>query len=135
MENNNKPKAQEFWGMPEDTYTIIQHVSQYSGVVIPLSGIIMPLVMWLTNKQNSKKVDEHGKAVINWLISSTIYIIVLTSLIIYFSYFLKNEKAIIPMLILLVFMGLLKIIYPIIGAVQASNNKIWTYPLAIPFIK
>lgn len=55
-ERNIKP-----WGMELKQFTVLMHLSQLASVIIPLGGIILPIVMWTTNKDQSKTVDEHGK--------------------------------------------------------------------------
>lgn len=123
MEINNI-KEEFYWGMNEKTFLIILHIGQYAGFLIPYAGFLLPLVMWLTNKDKNAMIDEHGKSIINWLISATIYSVVAGVLTI----ILVG----IPILILI---GVLALIFPIIGAINASNEKFWAYPLTIKFIQ
>lgn len=116
--------ASQYWGMDEKTFIIIMHISQFAGIVIPFGGFLLPLVMWLTNKDKNSFIDDHGKNIVNWLISATIYAIiggVLTLIVVGF--------------VILIIVGILCIVYPIIGAVKASKNEIWEYPLSIKFIQ
>ena len=41
-------------------------------LVFPL-GIVLPIVLWQTQKEKMPALDEHGKMVANWMISATIY--------------------------------------------------------------
>ena len=120
MPNSNT----EIWGMDERTFLILMHVSVLSGLVVPLVGLILPIVMWQDGKNKSILVDEHGKNVVNWLISLTIYSIV--SLIL---------CLVIIGCVLLGILILLMIIFAIIAAVKASNEIVWDYPLTIKFFK
>jgi len=112
-----------YWGMDEKNFTVLMHVAQFAGYLVPLGGFVLPLVMWLTNKDKNSNIDEHGKNIINWIISMTIYSIVAGVLCI-----------IVIGFVLIGILALIAIIFPIIGAVKASENEIWEYPLAIKFI-
>ena len=69
-------------------------------------------------------LDAHGKMVVNWMISSTIYAVVSLVLCLVLVGFL--------MLIALAVVGIL---FPIIGGIKANNGELWQYPLAIRFLK
>lgn len=117
-------KQELYWGMEEKQFLIMMHLSQFAGFVVPIAGFVLPLAMWLTNKDKNSIIDTHGKNIINWIISAFIYSIiagVLTIVIIGF-----------PLLILI---GALAIIFPIVGAVNVSNEKYWAYPLTIKIIQ
>lgn len=100
------------------------HLSQFAGYLIPLAGFIVPILIWLLKKESVPGLDAHGKQVINWMISHVIYVcgagllcLVLVG---------------IPLLMLL---GLLGLIFPIIGAIKASEGTVWKYPLSIRFLR
>ena len=112
------------WGIEEDQFTMLMHIAQFAGVVVPMAGLALPIVMWATNKENNELVDEHGKNIINWMIS----------LIIYFAIAIPLCFLIIGIPIVMV-LGLLTVLFPIIGAVKASNGEVYTYPLTIKFLK
>ena len=111
------------WGMDTRQFCLLMHLSQFAGFFIPFAGLILPIVMWATNKDMSEEVDEHGKTILNWIISLVIYSVICFIL----AFFLIG----IFLAIVLVILG---IIFPIIGAVQAGNGQLWKYPLAIRFI-
>ena len=69
-----KKSNSEFWGMEKNTFIMIMHLAQL--VNFCFIGIIIPIVMWLTNKEFSEEVDQHGKNIINWMISALIYLVV-----------------------------------------------------------
>lgn len=105
-------------------WAMFMHLSQLANFVIPLAGVIAPIVMWQTKKDQLEGVDAHGKVIVNWLISSFIYSIGCAIL----SIILIG----IPMLIAL---GVLAIGFPIYGAIKANDGEVWPYPLSIKFIK
>jgi uncharacterized protein len=100
------------------------HLSQLANMVIPMAGIILPIVIWQTQKEKMPALDAHGKMVTNWLISSLIYWVISGVLAIVLIGFLG--------IFALIIMG---IVFPIIGAIKANNGELWEYPLTIKFIK
>ncbi|MFI2742556.1 DUF4870 domain-containing protein [Zhouia sp. PK063] len=55
---------------------IITHISVFSKYIIPFGNFIIPLVLWLSNKNNSPFVDETGKRVLNFQLSLLLYAII-----------------------------------------------------------
>lgn len=100
------------------------HLSQLLNLIIPLGGIIAPIALWQMKKDEMPGLDEHGKMVTNWLISSFIYLVVSGVLSIVLIGFLG--------LFAVMIMG---IVFPIIGGIKANNGELWNYPLTIKFLK
>jgi uncharacterized Tic20 family protein len=140
--------GKKYWGMNEKTFCILLHLAQFA-YFVPMGGIILPLVMWLTNKEESQVINEHGKHVMNWLISEFIYMMVVAiiSVFLFFALFLglmlitegHAAPAILPLMFVAYIpymcLAMLGLIFPIIGAVKASKGICWKYPLTIRFIK
>lgn len=92
-------------------------------LVFPL-GIVLPIILWQTQKEKMPALDAHGKMIANWMISATIYFFV----------------SFILMFVLIGFLTafgvfLLAIIFPIVGGIKANNGETWNYPLTIKFLK
>ena len=104
-------------------WAMLMHLSQLANFVIPLAGVIAPIIMWQTKKDQLEDVDAHGKVIVNWLISSFIYSIGCVIL----SFILIG----IPMLIAL---GAAAVGFAIYGAIKANDGIVWPYPLTIRFI-
>lgn len=119
FENNKKPN--NLLGLTESGYTVLMHLSQFAGIIIPLLGFAAPIVLWLINRDN-KTVDIHGKNIANFLISILIYSAISTVLCIILVGF-----------VLLAIITILEIVFAIIAAVKASNDESWKYPLSITF--
>jgi uncharacterized Tic20 family protein len=109
------------FGLDEKSYLTLMHISQLAGFLAPLIGFIIPLIMWITNKEENPKVDKHGKNIMNFIISFVIYAAILCITIIG-----------IP---LAVVVGILYIVFVIIAAIKVNNGEDWKYPLTIEFIK
>lgn len=100
------------------------HLSQLASLIVPVAGIVLPIVLWQTQKDKIPALDAHGKMVTNWMISCFIYAAV----------------SVILMFVLVGFLTILAvavmgIVFPIIGAVKANNGELWEYPLTIKFLK
>ena len=65
------------FGLDEKTYLTLMHVSQLAGFLAPLIGFIIPLILWIANKDVNPKVDWHGKNIMNFIISFVIYAAIL----------------------------------------------------------
>ena len=87
-------------------------------------GIVLPIILWQTQKDKMPVLDAHGKLATNWMISATIYFFVSFILMFVLIGFLTA---------MVVF--LLAIIFPIIAAIKANNGESWNYPLTIKFLK
>lgn len=114
---NKKP----LFGMTQNTYLMLMHLSQFASWLIPFVGIVIPILMWTSNKNNNAAVDRHGKNILNFNISYAIYTLALTIIIIG-----------IPLLIVLF---VIYVVVLVMAAIKANNGEYWEYPLTIKFIK
>jgi len=53
------------------------HASTFSRFFIPFGNILLPLVLWLANRNDSAYVDYNGKQALNFQISLLLYSVVL----------------------------------------------------------
>lgn len=100
------------------------HLSGLAYALVWPLGIVLPIILWQTQKDKMPALDEHGKMVTNWMISSAIYGIVSFVLMFVLIGFLTGLAV-----------WLLAIIFPIIGGIKANNGELWNYPLTIKFLK
>ncbi len=123
--SKNDPHNTDFqpWGMDEKQFCMFLHLSQFASYVVPVGGIVLPIIMWSSFKDQSEAINEHGKHVVNWVISSFIYAMVCSVLF----FFLIG----IPLLFVL---GILVTVFPIIGAIKANEGIIYKYPMTISFV-
>ena len=117
MENDSNERESRQWSM-------FLHLSVLTTYIVPLAGLVAPIVIWQMKKNDSPKLDMHGKIVVNWVLSMILYMIV--------SVVLSFVIIGLPMLLALV---VLNIVFPIIGGIKANNGETWRYPLSIRFIK
>ena len=109
-------EARKLWPM-------LIHLTQLCGCLAPLVGWIVPIVIWQMQKDKIPECDAHGRAVANWLISFLIYSVV--------AFLLAFVIIGIPILFVL---GILAVVFPVIGAIKANNGELWEYPMAIRFV-
>jgi uncharacterized Tic20 family protein len=107
-----------------NNWAMILHLSMLSGLVVPLAGLVVPIVIYVLKKDSMPGLKPHGYVVFNWMISAIIYAIISMILMIVGIGFL-----------LLAALGLVSLIFPIIGGVKASEGEVWPYPLSIKFFK
>lgn len=108
----------------ENRYAMFLHLSQLLGLAVPVLGWSVPLILWLLKRDTSPLVDQHGKVVLNWI---------LTELVVFVIGFILTVIVIgVPILFALLVLG---IVFPIIGAVKAEQGKLWPYPLSFSFVK
>ncbi|MFS0646143.1 DUF4870 domain-containing protein [Siminovitchia sp. 179-K 8D1 HS] len=88
------------------------------------SALIGPLIIWLLKKDESAFVDFHGKEYLNFFISYSVYGIVAYILMIVLIGF-----------VLLPILGLLAVVFTIIGAVKAYSGEIYRIPLVFRILK
>jgi hypothetical protein len=105
-------------------WAMFLHFSLLAGFMVPLAGLILPIVLWQVKKNDLPGLDVHGKVVANWIISELLYgvgCIVLAFLVVG--------------IFLLLGLMVLGVVFPIIGGIKANNGELWRYPLSIQFFK
>ncbi|MYJ96291.1 MAG: DUF4870 domain-containing protein [Proteobacteria bacterium] len=105
-------------------WSIVLHISALAGMIIPFGNVIGPLVVWLIKKPESALVDRHGKAALNFHISSTIYFIAMGFLVIVFIG-----------LPLLVVYTIFWFVMVILATIRAADDEDPGYLLSIAFVK
>jgi uncharacterized protein len=107
------------------TWTVLCHASALLGFFVPAAGHILgPLIIWLAKRGDSPEIDAHGKESLNFQISMLIYGVISGILcLIVIGFFL------------LALLHILNVVFVIVASMQASEGKLYRYPLAIRFIK
>ncbi|MBN2744855.1 MAG: DUF4870 domain-containing protein [Marinilabiliaceae bacterium] len=128
------------FGMAENSYLMMMHLSLLSGCIYPLLGIIAPLLLWLINKDNNPNVDRHGRVIMNYMISFAIYMGAVVLMLIPFGMFFSIANMFSPLAFFSGFFPLfalpiLCIVFIVMAAIRANNGVLWHYPLSIRFFK
>jgi uncharacterized Tic20 family protein len=104
---------------------VLTHLSQLLDYVTGFGGFIVPLILWITNKERVIGMDEHGKSILNFQISLFVYAILCIPAV-----FLLGLG-----IIGLIAICILAFVLPIVNAVKASNGETPNYYISIPFFK
>jgi uncharacterized protein len=108
----------------EKTFAMFCHLSALAGFIIPFGNIIGPLIMWQIKKAESAFIDDQGKEALNFQITIGIAALICLALII-----------IVIGMFLLPVLGLVALVFTIIGAIKANEGVAYRYPFAIRLIK
>ncbi|WP_282073666.1 DUF4870 domain-containing protein [Polaribacter atrinae] len=139
----------------ENTNAFLIHISAFAGFIFPFGNIITPLIAWQTLKDRSNFLDEQGKEAVNFNISYSLYIFILTlsfiplfvgSIFRNFNNFNNfNQVSInfdshnffgfMGFASLAGIVGVIKIALIIIASLKAKEGENYKYPFTIKFIK
>ena len=104
---------------------MLTHLSQLLDLVTGIGGFIVPLILWLTQKDKVAGMDHHGKMILNFQISMFIYSIIAVPLI------LLLGLGLIALLVI----AIIVIVFPIVNALRVSRGEMPHYPLSIQILK
>ena len=107
-----------------NNWAMMLHLSQLLNFIVPFAGIIAPILIWQLKKGDYAILDQHGKNVTNWIISSFIYGLV-SGLLVF----------LVIGIFLLIALGIVSVVFAIMGGIKASSGEVWKYPLTIEFLK
>jgi uncharacterized Tic20 family protein len=107
------------------TWSVLAHATALAGFFVPWAGhIVGPLIIWLAKRVDSPEIDAHGKESLNFQLSMLIYNVIagiLCLLLIGFA--------------ILFLLHILNVILVIVASIQASEGKLYRYPISIRLIK
>ncbi|MBQ4821653.1 DUF4870 domain-containing protein [Aquimarina sp. MMG016] len=104
---------------------VITHLSQLLDLITGFGGFIVPLILWLTQREQVLAMDEHGKSIMNFQISMFIYALICIPLTLLFGLGLLG----------FIVIAILCFVFPIINAIKANNGERPSYPLSMEIIK
>ncbi|WP_422104231.1 DUF4870 domain-containing protein [Winogradskyella sp.] len=103
---------------------VITHLTQLLTYITGFGGLIVPLVIWATQKDRVDGMDAHGKDILNFQLSIIIYSLLSIPLILVFGLGILT----------LILIGILAFVMPIVNAIKASNGELPSYPLSLNFV-
>lgn len=103
---------------------MLTHLAQLLTYLTGFGGLVVPLIIWVTQKDKVSGMDAHGKAILNFQLSIIVYCILSIPLMIVFGLGI----------LLLILVGILAFIMPIVNAIKASNGELPSYPLSLNFV-
>ncbi len=119
VDNPNEEVIQKKW-------MLLFHATPFLGFIIPFSNIFFPLFLWIYKANDNPLYNQHGKAIVNFHCSLTLYIII--SLLLFFlipgyNYFLTGVIV------------LFALVITIRNIISSLSTNFCSYPLSIPFLK
>ena len=106
-------------------WTVLSHASALIGFFVPWAGHILgPLIVWLAKRGDSPEIDAHGKESVNFQISMLIYNLIAGVLCLVLIGF-----------VILGILHILNLVLVIVASIQASEGKLYRYPITIRLIK
>lgn len=106
----NRDKETNQWAM-------FIHFSILAGWAIPIAGLIVPILLWQLKKDDLPGIVPHAHIVLNWIITSLVYGVICLIL----------SLVLIGILGFMV-LGLVTVIFAIIGGLKANDGEVWEYP-------
>ena len=116
METTSVPIAPEERGL-----AAITHLSGLAGYIIPLGGVLVPIVIWIV-KKDSPVISTIAKQAI--LLNFIVFLLICGSFLLWITVILI-PVAVLAWLVL----ALGAIILPIVGALKAADGTYYRYPV------
>lgn len=113
--------AQPLTSVSNYNYAMFLHLSQFCLWAFPVVGIVVPLILW-QSKKDDPYVDQQGRVAMNWIFSFLLYAAVGLLLCLVGIGF-----------VLLWALGICAAIFIVMGALNANRGVIKSYPLSIQF--
>jgi len=93
------------------------HFSVLASWLVPLAGVIVPILLWQIKKDELPGVVPHAHVVMNWLVTSFVY-----SLICFVLMFIVIG------IFGFIALALATLIFSILGGIKANDGELWEYP-------
>lgn len=105
----------------ERTLAALTHLSGLAGYLIPLGGVLVPIVIWAV-RSDSKVISSVAKQAL--LLNVVVFLLVAGTALLWLTVVL------IPLVVLFwVLLGLAAIAFPIVGAIKAFDGVYFRYPV------
>jgi uncharacterized Tic20 family protein len=93
------------------------HFSILAGWVVPLAGLIVPIILWQLKKDELPGIIPHVHVVLNWIVTSLVYAVIcfiLTFVLIGILGFIA--------------LAIATVVFSVIGGLKANEGIVWEYP-------
>ena len=100
----------------------LTHLSGLSGYIIPLGGVLVPIIIWIMKKDENPLIAAIARQAI--FLNLVVWVLIGVTAILWLTIIL------IPFVILFwCFLGLAAVILPIVGAIKANSGVYYRYPV------
>jgi hypothetical protein len=118
----NQPTIQQ----DERVMAALTHLSGLAGYLIPLGGVIVPIIIWVV-KSESRVISGIAKQAL--LLNAVVFVVAAAAAVLLLTVIL------IPVVIVFwILLGLAAIVLPIIGALKANEGIYYRYPVVGSFL-
>ena len=105
----------------ERTLAALTHLSGLAGYIIPLGGVLVPIIIWAV-KSDSKVISSIAKQAL--ILNVAVFVLIACTALLWLTILL------IPAVICFwVLLGLAAIALPIVGAIKAFDGTYYRYPV------
>tara|TARA_B110000091_G_scaffold178312_1_gene194010 strand:- start:645 stop:1079 length:435 start_codon:yes stop_codon:yes gene_type:complete len=138
-----------------NTNAFLIHISAFAGLIFPFGQIITPLIAWQTLKDRSPFLDAQGKEAVNFNISYTLYVFILSVVVggflmgnlfrsfnrltdfntMHINLDFQNTFSFLSIGTIAGIVYLIGIALVIIASLKAKEGESYSYPFSIKFIK
>lgn len=142
----------------QNTNVFIIHASAILGYLFPFGSILLPLIIWKTQKIKNDFIEHHGKEAVNFNLSYSLYKLILSAAIVpsfighlrpifqqfqsnnfdfnyHFNFNSNNLVGPISLISLIGIFGVIRFALTIVASLKAQKGELYTYPFIIKFIK
>ena len=116
-DDDDRPRKKKSRGAPTNEE---KQMAMFCHLGTLIGGFVIPLIIWMTKKEESRFIEKHGAEALNFAISITIWYMVLAIVTCGLGVF-----------VLLPFV----IWWTIAAGMAANKGEMYTYPLTIRFVK
>ena len=109
----------------DNNLLVATHLCQLLTYISRFGGLVVPLILWLTQKDKVASMDIQGKQIVNFQLSIIVYCILSIPLIFVFGLGILTLIAI----------CIISVVIPIVNAIKVNNQEPPVYFMNIDFIK
>ena len=100
---------------------VCTHLSGLAGYIIPLGGVLVPIIIWMVKNESAAIVGIAKQAV---LLNVIVFVLVLVTAVLWITIIL------IPLVVLFwIALAIAALALPIVGAIKASEGNYYRYPV------
>jgi len=105
----------------ERTLAALTHLSGLSGYIIPLGGVLVPIIIWIV-KSESRVISSIAKQAL--LLNVVVFVAVALSAVLWITIIL------IPLVVLFwILLAVVAVALPIVGSIKAFEGTYYRYPV------
>ncbi len=104
-------------------WALIAHLGTLAGYVIPLGNIIVPLVIYVSKKDESEFVREHARESLNFQLTLTLLVVIAVITVV-----------LMVGILFLIILPVINLIFVILAALAIDRGEFYRYPIAIKFV-